>query len=102
MQAHVRPDRIVVVDSGVNGLQCCGQWTEGHKESELHFKDAIDAFCDGIFIRVAILRHRDCDKVFSAQCNIICAAILRTPVGMVDEVLTWADPGFVYGHLEGV
>ena len=98
----MRPNRIVVDDRGVNRLQCCEQCPEGHKEPKLHFKDAINTFCNGIFIGIAILCHRDSYEVFSKQCYVVSAAVLQTPVGMMDEILTCAHPSFIYGHLEGV
>lgn len=68
---------------------------------ELCFDDAVHAFRQRIFIRVAIFGHADGDAVIRQQANISSTAILGAPVGVMDQRRV-GIAAVIKGHLQGI
>ena len=98
----MRPDGIVVFDCVGYGFASGLDLTESDIEAELYFEDTVDPFGDGIFIRVAILCHRDGGEVISEHGDIVRTAVLQSSIGMMDQVLPVGECGLANSHLERI
>ena len=56
---------------------------------ELAFYDAIDAFGQCIFIRIAVLCHANRYSGSVERADILFTTVLSAPVGMMDQRLMW-------------
>jgi len=72
-----------------------------HLVQPFHLQDAIGSFGYGILKRVPALRHTDGNTVLLQLCDILIAAVLTPPVGVVDKVICRTVVYGLQGHPEG-
>ena len=85
----VSPDIVIGINCFVEQGQCGFKTRIGIANIKLIFDNSVYAFSNGIFIRVAIIGHADGDTVLFQQRYIFLAAILNSPVGVMDEWFVW-------------
>ncbi len=86
VNARVRAPDVVQGHDSAYDLRCLPPG-ELHSVQPLGLEDPVDAFRDGVLVGVPLLRHADKHPSGAERAHILGAAVLASPVGVVDEPL---------------
>ena len=83
--AHMRPLRVVEVDYSLQDRLAFRPRGDCHFVKPFYLQDAIGPFRNGILKGITALRHADAHATLSEFRDILVAAVLTAPVGVMNE-----------------